>query len=82
MDNYKNKIIQLINSNAIVNDDLYKDLYFGLIKDIKTNNTILENNIVDKYDEIQIFYISHSDIFIMCYQEDNNFIILNEDELM
>ena len=27
-------------------------------------------------------YISHSDIFIMCYQEDNNFTILNEDELM
>lgn len=82
MDDYKNKIIQLINSNAILNDDLYKELYFSLIKNIKTNNSILENNIVDKYDEIQIFYISHSDIFIMCYQEDSHFTILNEDELM
>ena len=58
MDNYKNKIIQLINSNAIVNDDLYKDIYFSLIKNIKTNNTILENNIVDKYDEMRNLYFA------------------------
>ena len=82
MDNYKNKIIQLINSNAVVNNDLCKDLYNSLIKNIKTNNSILENNIIDKYNEMQIFYILHSDIFIMCYQEHCDFTILNEDEFM
>ena len=82
MDNYKNKIIQLLNSNAVVNDELYQELYYDLIKNIKTNNIILENSIIGNYDEIQIFYISHSGIFIMCYHEENNFTILNEDELM
>mgnify|MGYP003672537554 CR=1 FL=1 len=72
MDNYKNKIIQLLNSNAVVNDELYQELYYDLIKNIKTNNIILENSIIGNYDEIQIFYISHSGIFIMCYHEENN----------
>ena len=83
MDNYKNKIIQLLNSNAIVNEEIYKDIYNNIIKNIKTDNTLLETNIMDKYDETQLFYIHHSNIFIMCYKEKgNDFLILNEDELM
>lgn len=82
MDNYKNKIIQLINSNAIVSEEIYKELYNNIIFNIKTNNILLENSIIDTYDEKQIFYIFHSNIFIMCYQSENDFVILNEDELM
>lgn len=83
MNNYKSKILQLLNSNAIVNDDIYKDIYNNIIDNIKTDNSLLESSIISKYDEIQIFYINHSDIFIMCYQGDkNDFLILNEDELM
>lgn len=83
MDNYKGKIIQLLKSNAIVNEEIYKDIYNNIIKNIKSDNSLLELNIIEKYDERQIFYISHSNIFIMCYQEDkNDFLILNEDEFM
>ena len=64
MDNYKNKIIQLINSNAIVSEEIYKELYNNIIFNIKTNNILLENSIIDTYDEKQIFYIFHSNIFI------------------
>ena len=83
MNNYKNKILQLLNNNAVVNEEIYKDIYNDIINNIKTDNSLLESSIIGKYDEIQIFYIIHSDLFIMCYQEDKtHFQILNEDELM
>tara|TARA_Y100001980_G_C14554008_1_gene340003 strand:- start:241 stop:1611 length:1371 start_codon:yes stop_codon:yes gene_type:complete len=82
MNDYKNKVIQLINSNAVVNEKLYKEIYNNIINDIKPNNSLLEKNIIDNYDEKQLFYIIHSNIFIMCYQNDTDFMILNEDELI
>lgn len=83
MDNYKNKILQLINSNAILDENIYKYIYTTLLTNIRENEIILENNIIKKYDDMQIFYNKHSKIFIMCYiDKDIDFLIFNEDELM
>ena len=53
MDNYKNKILQLINSNAILDENIYKYIYTTLLTNIRENEIILENNIIKKYDETQ-----------------------------
>ena len=85
MENYKSKIINLIETNKINNiriQTMYKQFYTEMLNYIKLNEGELENNIIKKYTNMQIFYIHHNNLFIMCYNDDIEFRILNEDELI
>jgi len=85
MENYKSKIINLIETNKLFDgrvEFLYKQFYTDMLNHIKLNEGDLENDIIKKYTNMQIFYINHNNLFIMCYNDEIEFRILNEDELI
>lgn len=86
MENYKNDILKLLTTSDIINDEssetLYKQIYKSLIDHIKRTNYKLEHDIIKHYKNLQIYYISTTNLFIMCYSDNIDFVILNEDELI